>query len=152
MNASVRNRLLILGVVWGVLLAAVPAIVMADRPGGFLIAALACAAASGAVGTLAAGGRAARTVGSGALLSGLGTGFLQGLIGGGLAAIQVWAIMAVSISGLTLADLAEVSRMMRPGVFLGATFVALSAFLYALAGGLLLGPAFGVIVNRTARG
>ncbi len=37
-------------------------------------------------------------------------------------------------------------------LLLGSFFVALSVFLYALAGGLLLGPAFGTLVNRTVAG
>ncbi len=34
---------------------------------------------------------------------------------------------------------------------MGSFFVALSSFLYAFAGGLLLGPVFGTLVNRTIR-
>jgi hypothetical protein len=40
---------------------------------------------------------------------------------------------------------------MEPAVFLGSFFVALSVFLYAFVGGLLLGPVFGTLVNRTVR-
>jgi hypothetical protein len=34
---------------------------------------------------------------------------------------------------------------------MGSFFVALSAFTYALVGGVLLGPIFGTLVNRTVR-
>ena len=49
MTATARNRLLLLGSAWGVLLAALPALVMARpyRLTGFLVAALACAVAGG---------------------------------------------------------------------------------------------------------
>jgi hypothetical protein len=49
MTATARNRLLLLGSAWGVLLASVPALVMARpyRLSGFLVAELACAVAGG---------------------------------------------------------------------------------------------------------
>jgi hypothetical protein len=159
MTASVRNRLLALGFLWGILLAAVPAFVMTDpyRLSGLLVASLVCAVLSGCVGTLAAGRRAAhlasRSGGAGrsSLLAGIGTGASQGLVGGGVAALIFWGIMAVSISGFTLQNPIELSVLMEPDVFLGSFFVALSVFLYTLVGGLLLGPVFGTLVNRTVR-
>jgi hypothetical protein len=159
MTASVRNRLLALGFLWGILLAAVPALVMTDpyRLSGLLVASLVCAVLSGCVGTLAAGRRAARSAarsrgtGRSSLLAGVGTGALQGLVGGGIAALIFWGIMAVSISGFTLQNPVELSVLMEPDVFLGSFFVALSVFLYVLVGGLLLGPVFGMLVNRTVR-
>jgi hypothetical protein len=155
-TATVRNRLLLLGSAWGVLLAALPALVMARpyRLSGFLVAALACAALSGCVGTLVAGRRAARRGWSGRrpVLVGLGTGFLQGLVGGAFAALLIWALMALSLSGFTLENPVDLSVLMSPRVFLGSFFVALSVFLYAVAGGTLLGPAFGRLVHRAVRG
>ena len=159
MTASVRSRLLALGFLWGILLAAVPAFVMTDpyRLSGLLVASLVCAVLSGCVGTLAAGRRAARlasrTGGArrSSLLAGIGTGASQGLVGGGVAALIFWGIMAVSISGFTLQNPVELSVLMEPDVFLGSLFVALSVFLYVLVGGLLLGPVFGTLVNRTVR-
>jgi hypothetical protein len=159
MIASVRNRLLALGVLWGLLLAAVPALVMTDpyRLSGLLVASLVCAALSGCVGTLAAGRRAVRSAarsgsaGRSGLLAGFGTGASQGLVGGGVAALIFWGIMAVSISGFTLQNPVELSVLMEPAVFLGSFFVALSVFLYTCVGGLLLGPVFGTLVNRTVR-
>jgi hypothetical protein len=93
--ATMRNRLL-LGSAWGVLLAALPALVMA-RPGWS---------------------------GRRPVLAGLGTRFLQGLVGGAFAALLIWALMALT----------------------------LSIFLYAVAGGTLLGPAFGRLIHRAVRG
>jgi hypothetical protein len=153
MTATVRNRLLLLGSAWGVLLATVPALVMTRpyRLTGFLVAALVCAALSGCVGTLVAGRRAALREGGGGLLAGLGTGFLQGLVGGTFAALLIWALMALTLSGFTLENPVELSTLMRPRVFLGSFFVALWVFVYAVAGGTLLGPAFGRLVDRTVR-
>ena len=153
MTATVRNRLLLLGSAWGVLLATVPALVMTRpyRLTGFLVAALVCAALSGCVGTLIAGRRATLREGGGGLLAGLGTGFLQGLVGGTFAALLIWALMALTLSGFTLENPVELSTLMRPRVFLGSFFVALWVFLYAVAGGTLLGPAFGRLVDRAVR-
>jgi hypothetical protein len=153
MMATVRNRLLALGTLWGVLLAAVPALVMTRpyRLSGFLVAALLCAVLSGCVGALAAGWRAARRKESGGVLAGFGTGFFQGLVGGAFAAFLIWALMALTLSGFSLENPVEPSRLMSPRVFLGSFFVALSVFVYVVAGGLLLGPAFGTLVNRTVR-
>jgi hypothetical protein len=121
--ATMRNRLL-LGSAWGVLLAALPALVMA-RPGWS---------------------------GRRPVLAGLGTRFLQGLLGGAFAALLIWALMALTLSGFTLENPVDLSVIMSPRVFLGSFFVALSIFLYAVAGGTLLGPAFGRLVNRAVRG
>lgn len=153
MEARVRNRLLTLGILWGLSLAAVPALVMTDpyRLTGFLVAALICAVLSGCVGTLAAGRRAARSGGRPGFLAGTGTGALQGLVGGGVAALLFWGLMALTISGFTLRNPVELSVLMSPRVFLGSFFVALSAFGYALVGGILLGPVFGTLVNRAVR-
>ena len=153
MTTTVRNRLLALGALWGLLLAAAPALAMTRpyRLTGFLVAALGCAALSGCVGTLAAGGRALRKGRNDGVRAGLSTGLLQGLVGGAFAAALIWALMALTLSGFTLDDPVELSTLMSPRIFLGSFFVALSVFLYALAGGLLLGPAFGTLVNRTVR-
>ena len=150
MTASVRNRLLAPGVLWGLLLAAVPALVITNpyQLTGFLVAALVCAALSGCIGTLVAGRRAARSGGRSGALGGVGIRLVQGLAGGLVAALLFWAIMAISISGFTLQNPVELSVLMRPPVFLGSFFVALSAFLYVLVGGLVLGPVFGKLIDR----
>ncbi|HEX2728209.1 MAG TPA: hypothetical protein VHM16_00555 [Rubrobacteraceae bacterium] len=148
-----------LGVLWGMALAALPALVM-TRPfqvSGFLVAAVICAAVSGAIGTLFAGQRAAVRSEArsgkkrGAVVASLGTGFLQGLVGGAVAAFLIWGLMAVTLSGFTLGSPGGLSVLMSPRIFLGGFFVALSVFVYVLAGGLLLGPAFGTLVNRLVR-
>lgn len=160
MISAARNRLLALGVLWGLVLAAVPALVMTPRPyrlSGFLVAALLCAALSGAVGTLVAGRWSARRKGGGrsgggrGVLAVLGAGFFQGLVGGGVAALLIWALMALTLSGFTLQDPVELATLMSPRVFLGSFFVSLSVFVYALVGGVLLGPAFGTLINRSVR-
>lgn len=154
MTSGVRNRLLGLGVVWGLLLAIPPAFVMTDpyELNGILVAGVLCAVVSGAVGTLAAGRRAARGRESRrTILAGLGTGLYQGLVVGGVAALLFWVIMAVTLSGFALDDPVELSTLMRPQVFLGSFFVALSVFIYVVVAGVLLGPAFGILVNRAAR-
>lgn len=57
MTAAVRNLLVPLGAVWGLVLAVLPALVMTDPDAltGFLVVALACAAVSGVAGTLVGG-------------------------------------------------------------------------------------------------
>jgi len=153
MTAPVRNRLLALGLLWGLLLAALPALVMTDpyRLTGFLVAGLVCAALSGCIGTLVAGRRVTKGAGRSGFLAGVGTGAFQGLVGGGVAALLIWTLMAVTISGFTLRNPVELSVLMSPRVFTGSFFVALSAFVYAFLGGLLLGPVFGTLVNRAVR-
>ncbi len=154
MTSTVRNRLLALGVLWGLLLAAVPALLMTDpyQLTGFLVAGLACAVLSGSLGTLVAGRRAVKKGGErSSLLVGVLTGALQGLAGGIVAALLIWALMAITLSGFTLRNPVELSVLMSPRVFLGSFFVALSTFAYALVGGVLLGPIFGTLINRTVR-
>jgi hypothetical protein len=154
MTSTVRNRLLALGVLWGLLLAAVPALLMTNpyQLTGFLVAGLACAALSGSLGTLVAGRRAVKKGGErSSLLVGVLTGALQGLAGGIVAALLIWALMAITLSGFTLRNPVELSVLMSPRVFLGSFFVALSTFAYALVGGVLLGPIFGTLINRTVR-
>ncbi len=154
MTSTVRNQLLALGTLWGLLLAAVPALLMTSpyKLTGLLVAGLACAALSGSLGTLVAGRWAAKK-GSGRsdLLAGFRTGALQGLVGGIVAALLIWALMAITLSGFTLRNPVELSVLMSPTVFIGSFFVALSAFMYTLVGGLLLSPIFGTLINRAVR-
>ena len=154
MIAPVRNQLILLGVLWGFVLAVIPALVMVDpyRLSGFLIAAFVCAALSGVFATAVAGRRAVRygaDKGS-VVLNGVKTGFFQGAIGGSFAALFMWALMAVTLSGFSFTNPVEASVLMRPSVFLGSFFVALSVFVYVLVAGVFLGPIFGVFVNRAA--
>lgn len=157
MTSGARTRLLLLGIVWGLVLAAVPSLVMMDpyRLTGFLVVALLCAAVSGAAGTFVAGRRTLRRapdrkVRRPAVLRGVVVGAVQGLVAGVLVALLFWVVMAVTISGFTLQDPVELSVLMSPRIFLGSFFVALSAFAYTLVGGLLLGPLFGPLVERAA--
>ncbi len=159
MTTRLGSRLLALGVLWGLLLAVVPILTMGEpyQLTGLLIAALLCAALSGCIGTLAAGRRAAkspartRAAGRSEVLAGVRIGAFQGLVGGGTAALLFWVLMALTTSGFSLQNPVDVSTLMRPQAFLGSFFVALSVFLYAFVGGLLLGPIFGTLVNRIAR-
>lgn len=74
------------------------------------------------------------------------------MVAGGLvAALLFWVLMAVTTSGFTLQDPVELSALMRPRVFLGRFFVALSAFVYVLVGGLVLGPVFGRLIDHAVR-
>ncbi len=159
MTTQVSSRLLALGALWGLVLAVGPTFIMTEpyRLTGLLVAALLCAALSGAIGTLVAGRRAvllAARSGSyrgSKVLSGIRVGAVQGFVGGGIAALLFWALMALSTSGFSLQNPVDISTLMRPQAFLGSFFVALSVFLYAFVGGLLLGPVFGTLVNRIAR-
>ncbi|WP_041328423.1 hypothetical protein [Rubrobacter xylanophilus] len=143
------RNLLVLGAAWGALLALPPAALMAGEPGAAPLAALLGAALAGALGTLAAA--RALSGGRGGFRALLGFGALQGLSGGGVAAVLVWGVMAVSIAGLSPAEPGGLSALMRPAVFVGSFFVALSAFVYALLAGLLLGPVLGLLVIRLLR-
>ena len=155
MKAAFRNRLLVLGILWGILLAAIPALVMAKGLSWFLVAALASAAFSGCVGTLAAGQRFLVRFRKGTKPAGfansLGTGLFQGLVGGGVAALLFWGLMSVTISGFSPLSPEGLSRLMSPQVFIGSFFVALSVFLYVVVVGVLLGPVFGLLIRRSAR-
>jgi hypothetical protein len=119
------------------------------RLSGFLVAVLVCAALSGCAGTLVAGRRAARSAGRLGFLAGIRV--VQGLAGGGVAALLFWVLMAIAISGFTLRNPIELSLLIEPDVFMGSFLVTLSAFLCAFVGGLLLGPVFGTLVNRAVR-
>jgi hypothetical protein len=159
MTTRVGSRLLALGVLWGLLLAVIPVLVMAEpyQLTGLIVAALLCAALSGCIGTLAAGRRAAKSIaqakgtGRSGVMAGVKTGAFQGFVGGGIAALLLWALMALTTSGFSLQNPVDVSILTRPQVFLGSFFVALSVFCYAVVGGLLLGPVFGTLVNGITR-
>ena len=88
----------------------------------------------------------------GTVLAGLGTGLLQGLVGGTFAALLFWALMVLALSEFSLENPVDLSVPMSSRVFASSFFVALSVFLYAVAGGTLLSPAFGRLVDRAVRG
>lgn len=81
-------------------------------------------------------------------MSGLKTGAFQGLMSGILAAFGVWVLMALTISEVSLQNLVDISSFMRPAVFFGSFFVALSAFLYVIVVGTLLGPFSGALIYK----
>lgn len=161
MTSSVRNKLALVGAVEGLALALPAVFLMASRPSALVLVAVACALVSGAFGAVVAGARVGRGRGDGpgnpgkartAVVRGLGTGLVQGLFGGMAAAALFWVVMSVVITELSFGRPVSPSVFTQPGVLLGSFFVALSAFAYALAGSLLLGPVFGVLVNRISRG
>lgn len=141
MSPTLRNRLFGLGLLWGLTPAAAPAFVMANppRPDGFLLAAERRSAMR------------AKKSGRNPVLAGLGTGFSQALVGGGVATLLFWGTVAPTISGYAPGGAGDLSSLMRPQVFLGSFFVSLSVFLYALVGGVLPGPIFGTLVNHLAK-
>jgi hypothetical protein len=153
MDGTRRNKLLALGALWGLLLAVPAALLMADRPSGLAVVCVLFAVVSGAVGTLLAGRRAALR-GAGkrpGVVAALATGLFQGLFGGVAAAGLFWVLMTVIITGFSFGRPVPVSAFAGPGVLLGSFFVALSAFAYAVVGGVLLGPLSGALVNRISR-
>ena len=149
--SAARNRLLLLGAVWGLALAVVPTIVMTDpyELTGFLVGASLCAAVSGVAGTLVVGSRSNRKGTRGAAaLRGL---WNRSRAGGVRGALVPGGDGALTISGFALRGPVELSVLMSPRIFLGSFFVALSAFAYTLVGGPhLLGPLFGPLVERAA--
>ena len=60
---------------------------------------------------------------------------------------SAWGVLLAALPALVMARPYRLSRG-----FLDSFFVALSVFLYAVAGGTLLGPAFGRLVHRAVRG
>lgn len=157
MDKPIRNRLLILGALWGFVLAAVPAAVAFEDPfsvSPFLVSAFAAAALSGAAGTLLAGRWAMRSAPSRkdgwlpAVLSVLLTGVLQGVTVGVLAAFSIWLAMAVNMSGFSAATPGEILNLLGPDVFRQSAIVGIAVLVYALVVGLLLAPVAGVAINR----
>ena len=86
----------------------------------------------------------------GFVLAALATTEPFGLTGSLVVALLPWALMAPTICGFTFRDSAESSALMSPGIFPDGFFVAVSAFVYTLVGGLLLGPILGPLVERAA--
>lgn len=161
MASSTRNLLLSAGALWGFVLALVPAMIAFAGPlnlSPFLVSALLCAALSGAVGTLAAGRWAGRMRRPGRetdwprwLLSGLGTGLLQAVVVGVLAALSIWLAMTVTMTGFSAATPAAVYNLVsQPSIFLQSAIVGRTVLVYALIVGALLAPLTGLAINRAA--
>jgi hypothetical protein len=158
MSSVARHRLLLLGAQWGAVMAAVPSVVAFDDPftiSPFLVAAHLCAAASGAFGFWLAGRRAADSGAFGGVAKVLGTGAFQALAAAPLAALSIWLMMAINMSGFSEENLDELSKILnifrRPEIWLESSIVALAVFVYAVVVGLLLSPVSGVAIRLLAR-
>lgn len=163
MNTTLRNRLLMFGAGWGLVLAAVPAVVAFDDPfavSPFLVAAHLCAASSGAAGALVTGRLAARGRVNGeagrwrAAFAGFRTGTVQALVAAPLAALSIWAALAINISGFSVENTGEILKALRlftePGIWVESLVVAVAVLVYALTVGVVLAPISGAIMRWLA--
>lgn len=149
MRPVTRNLLLLLGALWGIVLAAAPAALAFDgfSVSPFLISAFLCVALSGAAGALAAGRRAV-----GSARSVLGVGALQGLVTALLAAPSVWVALTATMAGFSTASPLEILDLFTdPGIFLQSALAALAVFAYYVAVGTLLAPLTGTVIVRVVR-
>ena len=155
MTSSVRNRLLLLGALWGLVLALLPAVLAFDDRfvlSPFLVAAFVCAGLSGAVGALVAGRRAANGSTRRGLLAVSGVGALQGLVSGTLAALSIWLALTVTISGFSAGSPGEILDLLRrPEIFVESAIAAIAIFAYTLIVGMLLSPVVGAVLCRLVR-
>ncbi|CAA9452006.1 MAG: hypothetical protein AVDCRST_MAG78-3518 [uncultured Rubrobacteraceae bacterium] len=156
MTSNVRNRLLLLGALWGLVLAALPAVLAFDDRfvlSPFLVAAFVCAGLSGAVGALVAGrGAAATSSTRRGLLAVSGVGALQGLVSGTLAALSIWLALAVTISGFSAGSPGEILDLLRrPEIFVESAIAAIAILVYTLTVGTLLSPVVGAVLCRLVR-
>jgi hypothetical protein len=152
MTSSVRNRLLLLGALWGLVLAILSAALAFDgfALSPFLVAALMCAGLSGAIGALVAGRRAVTFRRRRGLLAVSGVGALQGLVSGTLAALSMWLALAITISGFSLEKPGEILDLLwRPGIFVESAIAAIAVLVYAV--GVVLSPVVGAAVCRLVR-
>jgi hypothetical protein len=156
MDSTFRNRLVVFGLVWGLALAAFPAVFAFDDPftvSPFLVAAFLCAALAGAAGALT-GGKwlLGRSKGSGAFTV-LFAGILHGTVCGILASLSIWVCLAVNISGFSAATPGDISNLLRdPGIFFVSGVAALAVLLYSLVAGVLLSPVAGFAILRASGG
>lgn len=160
MNTALRNRLLMFGAGWGFVLAAIPAVAAFDDPfavSPFLVAAHLCAASSGSAGALVAGRLAARGRLNGkagrwrAASAGFRAGTVQALVAAPLAALSIWAALAINISGFSVENTGEILKALRvftePGIWVESLVVAVAVLVYALAVGVILAPISGALVR-----
>jgi hypothetical protein len=150
--------MLFFGGAWGFVLAAVPSLVAFDDPftvSPFLVAAHVCAAASGAAGFWIAGRRAVDSGSSGGAGKALGTGAFQAIVASPVAALSIWLMMAINMSGFSVENAGEVMKFARifgePGIWLESSIVALAVFAYAVVVGLLLSPISGITIRLLTR-
>lgn len=154
MSSTVRNRLILFGALWGLLLALMPAALAFDgfALSPFLAAALLFSALSGAIGALVAGRRAGRRVERG-WLSASAVGAVQGLAAAVLATLSVWVALTATMTGFSPAAPARVLGLFTdPAIFLQSALAAGVIFVYAASAGLLLSPLVGLVILRLARG
>ena len=154
MIPSVRNQLLLLGALWGLTLAVLPAVLAFDDRfvlSSFLVAAFMCASLSGSVGALVAGRRAAGSTRRG-FLAVSSVGALQGLVSGALAALSIWLALAITISGFSVGSPGEILDLLwRPEIFVESAIAAVAVFAYTLIVGTLLSPVVGAVLCRLIR-
>ena len=152
MKSSVRNQLLLLGALWGLVLAVLPAVLAFDDRfvlSPFLVAAFVCAGLSSAVGALVAGRRAAPGLTRRGLLAVSRVGALQGLVSGTLAALSIWLALAITISGFSAGSPGEILDLLRrPEIFVESAIAAVTVFAYTLVVGTLLSPVVGAVLCR----
>ena len=154
MVSGVRNRLLALGALWGLLLAIFPAGLAFDRfaLSPFLISVFICAGFSGAVSMLFAGLRVAATPAGRGLFAAVRIGVLQGLISAVLAAVTIWLALTVTISGFSVGSPSEILDLFRrPAIFVEGAIGAIAVLVYTAAVGTLLSPVVGAAIRRIVR-
>lgn len=153
MSFVAKNRgLIVFGVVWGLVLAALPAVFAFDDPftlSPFLVSAFLCSALAGVAGALLAG----RWVsGRSGVFAALVAGVLHGVVSSLLASISIWICLAVNISGFSTATPGNVFNLAaNPGIFEMSGIAAQAIFVYSLAVGLFLSPLSGGFVLRMMR-
>jgi len=155
MTSSVRNRLILTGALWGLVLAILPAVLAFDRfaLSPFLVAALACAGLSGAAGAIVAGRRAMGLAPeSRGMLAVSGIGAVQGLVSGVLAAFSIWLALSITISGFSVGSPDEILDLLqRPQIFIESAVAATAILFYAVVVGALLSPVVGAVICRLVR-
>lgn len=158
MNFIARNRgLIVFGVVWGLFLAALPAVFAFDDPftlSPFLVSAFVCSILAGVAGALLAGrwisGRSGKV--RPGMLAALFAGVLHGVVFGVLAAISIWLCLAVNISGFSTATPGSIFNLVEnPGIFEMSGIAARAIFVYALVAGMVLSPISGSVILRAVR-
>lgn len=154
MDFILRNRgLVAFGAVWGLVLAALPAVFAFDDPfslSPFLVSAFVCSTLAGIVGALLAG----RWVsGRSGVFAALMAGVSHGVVFSVLASLSIWVCLAVNISGFSVATPGNVFNLVSsPGIFAMSGVAARAIFLYALVVGIVLSPVSGGFVLRMVRG
>ena len=85
----------------------------------------------------------------------LATGVLQALAAAPLAAISIWLMMAINMSGFSEENLGELLNILNifreSTIWLESLIVAQAVFVYAVVVGLLLSPVSGMAIRRMSR-